>query len=177
MIGRAVLLGLGAALLLGHIGDIHACGDKFLVTSRGTRFQRAGLIRQPASILLYATPGSRLAATVDALSLPAALIKIGYSPTTVGGPDALARALRDGTWDLVLVDLADSGAVRGQGSGARSPALVAVAYDVPGNVMKQARRDHDAVIRKPGRTSAVVDAIDDVLFDRVLRAQSARRSN
>ncbi|MBK5299081.1 MAG: hypothetical protein JJE40_18160 [Vicinamibacteria bacterium] len=178
MTGRLALVALAAASLCVQSGEVIACGDKFLVASRGTRFQRAGLARQPAAILLYANPASRLAATLDALSLPGALIKVGYAPTTVVGADALARAMRERTWDLVLVDLADSDAVRAQRTGRRPPALMAVAYDVPGDVMKQARREHDAVIRKPGRTAAVVDAIDEVLFDRTLRATSdARKGN
>ena len=52
----------GLLLLIGvSSGDVLlACGDKFLVSSRGTRFQRAAVAREPASILIYTNPASEL---------------------------------------------------------------------------------------------------------------------
>ena len=38
--------------------------------------------------------------------------------------------------------------------------MVTVAYDASGTAMAQARRSYDAVIKKPGRSRAVVDAVD-----------------
>ena len=38
--------------------DVLACGDKFLVVSRGTRFERAAKRRQPAAILVFANPAT-----------------------------------------------------------------------------------------------------------------------
>ena len=44
-----------------------ACGDKFLVVGRGTRFQRrATSVRTPA-VLLYAPPASPLPAALDGI--------------------------------------------------------------------------------------------------------------
>lgn len=162
------------ALLAGAIAstgrDLAACGDKFLIASRGTRFQRAGLVRQPAAILIYAPSGSRMAATIDGLAVAGALSKVGYRPTVVATPDAIA-----GAWDLVVVDLADSPAVPRVG-GARPPAVIAVAFDASGATLAQARRDHAAVIRRPGRSRAVVDAVDDVLFERAIRQSGVVRT-
>lgn len=161
-------------MLAGSGADLPACGDKFLVASRGTRFQRAGLVRRPATVLIYAAPASRLAASVESLGVAAALTKVGYTPTVVSTPAGLADAQRQGRWDLVLIDLADTAAVPRAAAG---PAIVAVAYDTAGDALKQARRDHDAVIRRPGRVRIVVDAIDDVLFERALRSSGSRASN
>ena len=51
-----VLLGVCAS------ADLFACGDKFLVISRGTRFQRSATERSAADILIYATSASTLPA-------------------------------------------------------------------------------------------------------------------
>ena len=51
---RKTLLALGILVIYGVTsGELLACGDKFLVASRGTRYQRAGQARQGASILVY----------------------------------------------------------------------------------------------------------------------------
>ena len=53
VVGILVLSGAGPA------SDLLACGDKFLVISRGTRFQRA-IVRRPANVLVYANTTSTL---------------------------------------------------------------------------------------------------------------------
>ena len=51
---RKTLLALGVLFIYGiSSGELLACGDKFLVASRGTRYQRAGQARHGASILVY----------------------------------------------------------------------------------------------------------------------------
>jgi len=160
--------------VLGQVAELAACGDKFLVASRGTRFQRAGLARRPANVLVYATPTGRLTATVSQLGVSDALRKVGYSPTIVTDAGALARELREGHWDLVLVDLADAASVPRAGTAATGPAVVAVAYETTGDVLAQARRSYDGVVRKPGRARAVVDVVDDALFARALRPAAAK---
>jgi hypothetical protein len=45
---------------VGFGGDLLACGDKFLVVNRNTRFKRAGMPRPPAAILVYANPRGNL---------------------------------------------------------------------------------------------------------------------
>lgn len=174
---RCTIWMLAAGLMGTAVTDLAACGDKFLVSSRGTRFQRAGLARQPATVLLFASPSSRLATTLDALGVASALAKVGYTPTRVATAGELARVMREGRIDLVVADLADREAVIAQRSGSSPPAIVAVAYGVSGAALKQARRELDAVIRAPGRSGIVVNAIDDVLFERALRARATARGS
>ena len=51
---RKALLAVGVLFIYGiGSGELLACGDKFLVASRGTRYQRAGQARHGASILVY----------------------------------------------------------------------------------------------------------------------------
>lgn len=163
--------------VLGQAADLVACGDKFLVASRGTRFQRAGLVRRPASVLVYAAPSSRMAGLVAQLGVADALTKVGYRPTVVTESGELVRQLREGRWDLVLVDLADAAALPSAAGSARAPAVVTVAYDTSGQAVAQARRAYDGVIKKPGRSRAVVDAVDDALFARALRPSAGTKSS
>jgi hypothetical protein len=163
--------------VLGQAADLAACGDKFLVASRGTRFQRAGLVRRPASVLVYAAPSSRMAGTIAQLGVADALMKVGYRPTIVTDAGEMARQLREGRWDLVLVDLADAAALPAAGRSLVAPAVVAVAYDASGNALTQARRSYDGVIKKPGRSRAVVDAVDDALFARALRPSAGTKAS
>lgn len=171
---RRVLVGVVlAAAALSAEADVRACGDKFLVNARGSRFQRAGIARQPASVLLYAKPASRLSASLDALAVPAALAKVGYTPVIVADAAALGRELSTGRHALVVVDLQDAAAVgAAAAAGGVGPAVVAVAYDASGAQLKQARREHAAVLRGLKRPASVVDAVDDALFTRALRASA-----
>src|SRR5262245_11386776 len=88
-----------------------ACGDKFLVTSRGSRLQRAAVAREAASILIYANPASELPKVLAGIPVGATLTKAGYLPTTVATSDELETALSRGGWDLVVVGMADAQAV------------------------------------------------------------------
>ena len=93
------------ALTAGWVGtDLLACGDKFLVVSRGTRFERAPSARQHVGILLYANPASAVTKAIASLSVEATLRKAGYRPLLVSSLDEFDKALRSGGWELVVVD-------------------------------------------------------------------------
>jgi len=94
------LLAVGLLVLANAGTDLLACGDKFLVISRGTRFQRAAAARQPANILVYANPASTLPKALEKVMVDATLRKAGYKPTSVSDANALEQALRQGGWFL-----------------------------------------------------------------------------
>ena len=111
---RKTLLAVGVLFIYGiSSGELLACGDKFLVASRGTRYQRAGQARQRRV-------DSRLHARVvhDPQGLRQSLggcdKKAGYRVTWVANANELDQALRQGGWDVLLADLADSPDVRGR---------------------------------------------------------------
>jgi DNA-binding NtrC family response regulator len=132
------------------------------VVSRGTRFQRAAVARKPANILVYANPASTLPKALEKVMVDATLRKAGYNPTSVSDANALEQALRQGGWDLVLADLADSTAVRGQlrGSG---PMVLPVAYNATGSDIAQAKKDYQRVLKGPFKAQSFLEAIDDAL--------------
>ena len=162
---KKILLVVGILILYGiGSGELLACGDKFLVASRGTRYQRAGQARHGASILVYMHPTS---------TIPKAFAKVpedvtkkaGYRVTWVANANELDQALRQGGWDVLLADLADSPDVRGRvkSSGPDAPLLVPVAYGVTGTQIAQAKKDYQRVLKGPIKTYAFLAAIDDAL--------------
>jgi hypothetical protein len=143
--------------------DLSACGDKFLVVSRGTRFQRAALARHPSAILVYANPASSLPKALGSIQVDATLRKAGYRPTSVLTADDLDKALKQGGWDLVLADMTDSSAVRGRLQGNGAPMLLPVIYNAKGAELANAKKDYQRVVKAPLKSEAFLEAIDDAL--------------
>ena len=57
---RKTLLAVGVLFIYGiGSGELLACGDKFLVASRGTRYQRAGQARRARRFSCTCTPRPR----------------------------------------------------------------------------------------------------------------------
>ena len=172
---RSRLLVVGVLLLsgVGASSDLLACGDKFLVVSRGTRFQRAGDARHAASILVYLPATSTLPKAFERVSEDVTK-KAGYRFVNVSNTNELDQALKQGGWDLLLTDLADSQAVRGRVSGASAPLVVPVAYRTTGVELAQAKKDYQRVLKGPIKTYAFLAAIDDALALRAkLRTKTA----
>ena len=162
---RKTLLGVGIlASLAAALGtDLLACGDKFLVSSRGTRFQTAPAARQAARILVYANPASTLPKALEKASVDATLRKAGYQPTSVTGPSELDQALRQGGWDLVVADLADSAALRGRLQGSAAPMVLPVVVGATGSEIAQAKKDYKQVLKGPVKSQSFLEAIDDAI--------------
>ena len=156
------LLLVGLLVLASTGSDLMACGDKFLVMSRGTRFQRA-VARQPANILVYANPSSTLPKALERVMVDDTLRKAGYKPTSVSAPNDLEQALRQGGWDLVLADLNDSAALRARLQASGGPMVVPVVYNATGSEMAQAKKDYLRVLKGPFKSQAFLEAIDDAL--------------
>jgi hypothetical protein len=79
---------LAAMLLAGIVpgSNVLGCGDKFLVFSRGTRYQRAPVSREPSAILIYLDPLSDVSRGLAGVPVDATLRKAGYRPTMVKQP-------------------------------------------------------------------------------------------
>jgi hypothetical protein len=141
MFARRIVL-IVIAVLTATVGthDVVACGDKFLVPSRGARFELSMAVRQRAAILLYAHPQSALASAVTRLSIDPALQKAGYRPTFVAGAGELEQALRRGGWDVVLADVADGPAVTRAVAMGDTPAVLAVVSETKGVDMSRTKK-------------------------------------
>jgi DNA-binding NtrC family response regulator len=100
--------------------------------------------------------------------------KAGYRVTRVENATELDQALRQGGWDVLLADLADSPDVRGrvQSSGPNAPLLVPVAYGVTGTQIAQAKKDYQRVLKGPIKTYAFLAAMDEALAVRQKQLKS-----
>ena len=156
--------------------DLLACGDKFLVISRGTRFQRATIDRPPAKILIFANPASNLPRALEKAKAEETLSRAGYRPLSVSDAAALEQALAQDKWDLVIADLADGGAVRGRLQGrSGAPMVVPVVYRATGGELAEAKRDYLRVVKGPLKSQAFLEAIDDAaaLREKLLQARTS----
>jgi hypothetical protein len=171
---KSRLLVVGMLMFTSTNVDVFACGEKFLVMIRGTRFQRASVARQPANILVYANSASTLPKALEKVKVDDTLRKAGYQPTSVTQASDLEQALRQGGWDLVIADLGDSAALRARFQGADAPMVVPVMYNATGSELAQAKRDYQRVLKGPIKSQSFLEVIDDALaFREKIRTKTA----
>jgi len=162
MIIRRTAAALLLAACAGLSADLFACGDKFLVVSRNTRFKRASAPRTPAAVLIYADPNSSAGKALADVPAEATLRKVGYRPTSVGSAEQLDRALAEGHWDVILADESECEKLRGRLS-SDGAVLVPVLYRATSEQVKQAKKLYPCVLESPAKSQALLDAIDDAL--------------
>jgi hypothetical protein len=141
------------------------CGDKFLNSSRGTRYQKAPIKREPNAILIWANPASELPKGLAGVAPDETLRKVGYQPTTVATAADLDTALNRGGWDLVIVSVADAETVSKRLADKR-PALLPVALNPTDTQMKRAKSEYEVVLRGPVKRASFVSAVDEALAHR-----------
>lgn len=168
----AVLLGVVVAA-----ADLAACGDKFLVPSRGLRFEGPVIDRQSATVLLYGSQGSELDAAFRKLSVETMLRKAGYRPTLVRTQEEFENALLRGGWDVVVVDLADGALIDARVPPAAAPMVLPVAHGVTRVALDDAKKRYRQVLTSPTKARAFLDAIDKAIAARAkARAKASTRA-
>ena len=151
---------IGTVALVAVVGlwmgsDLLACGDKFLVAGRGTRYQRPKNFRA-ASILIYTNPATGLEAALRKVPVESALKREGHRATIVASPDQLSAILASGRFDVVLADSLDAAAVEGLlAKGPDAPTLVAVC---PKDQKKAAAEK--CGLKAPPKERTLLEAID-----------------
>ena len=91
--------------------DLLACGDKFLVAGRGTRYQRPKTARA-ASVLIYADPGSAVAESLRKAKVESLLKLEGHRATKVQTLSELSAVVSSGRYDVILIANSDSANVQ-----------------------------------------------------------------
>jgi len=165
----------------GAIDPLGACGDKYLNLGLGTRYHWSAKERRAAAILIYATPGSELSKLLTSLSVDDAMKKVGYQPTFASSGDQLDAALRTRTWDVVVVDGADTDTV---GPRLRklpgAPQVLPVLTRATKADVKRAEKIYDVVLNTPSKNRAFVEGVDDAMdvhaFEMAEAARAAKRS-
>ena len=160
------LVATTVSLLLAGLGmtePLSACGEKFLMRSRGTRFQRAAPARTSASILIYANPGLNLPKALANVPVDATLRKAGYRPTTVTSQQEFDSAMGRGGWDLVLVDVADSHSVINRAPNSSAPIILPVVFNGTSAELAAVKKQYQHILKAPTKNQSFLDAIDDAL--------------
>ena len=99
-----VMLSVGAV-------DMLACGDKFLIAGRGTRYQRPKNARA-ASLLIYADPASAVAAALKKAKVESLLKLEGHRATKVQTLQELSTIVASGRYDVILTASSDAANVQ-----------------------------------------------------------------
>lgn len=168
------LVALVAAVGLWTGTDLLACGDKFLVAGRGTRYQRPKNARA-ASILIYANPASGLPAILRSVSLESWLKHEGHRSTTVETPEQLSAILAGGRFDVILAASGDAPAVEENLRGVPDAAVV-VAFCVKAGVQEPAvaGKSPSCTLEAPPRERKLLEAIDRAVERRDQNARKAQ---
>lgn len=91
--------------------DMLACGDKFLIAGRGTRYQRPKNARA-ASVLIYTDPASAVAAALKKAKIESLLKLEGHRATKVQTLQELSTIVASGRYDVILTANSDSANVQ-----------------------------------------------------------------
>jgi hypothetical protein len=168
---RSIVRGLIMMTLIAGTATtaVLACGDKFLVPTRGMRFDLPSGARQEATVLVFARPASSLADIFERLSIERALRNAGYRPAIVASSAEFAGMLQQRSWDVVLIDVTD-GPLKDAPQG--SPAVLAVAAHGNGNDLARARPQYAAILKSPSRSQTFIVALDAAIATR----HAARRN-
>jgi hypothetical protein len=159
------------ALLIGLTSThpVLACGDKFLIASRGTRYQKAPVKREPSAILIWANPASELSQALRNVPVDETLRKVGYQPATVASATEFDSALNRGEWDLVIVAIADAEPVSRRLQ-SNSAIVLPVALNATGSQMKQAKVQYEVVLKGPVKRASFLNAVDEALAHKAKRS-------
>jgi hypothetical protein len=151
--------------------DLLACGDKFLVGGRGTRYQRPKNARA-ASVLLYANPSSGLPTALGKMPVEAVLKQQGHRLTTAESLEQLATLLAGGRFDVILAASTVVHAVEGL-LGGKPDAPQVVAFCIKGQPIEE---DVPCAVKAPPKERSLLEAIDKAVerHDRTARQAQAQ---
>ena len=117
---------------VGMTGDLFACGDKFLIGGRGTRYQRPKSARA-ASVLIYADPASAVAVSLKKAKVESLLKLEGHRATNVQTLNQLSTVMSSGRFDVILTANSDSASVQRLVASAPDAAIVVGVDDLVKN--------------------------------------------
>lgn len=173
--------GVGVVALLAAVGlwtgaDLLACGDKFLVVGRGTRYQRPKNARA-ASILIYTNPSTGLQTALHKLPVDSLLKREGHRFTRVETHEQLSAILTGGRFDVVLAASGDAAAVEELlGGGPDAPIVLAVCLKGAGQEKPAAGKGSSCALKGPPKEHSLLESIDKAveLHDRNARKAQIR---
>lgn len=132
--------------------DLLACGDKFLIAGRGTRYQRPKNARA-ASVLIYADSASAMAATIKKAKIESVLKLEGHRATKVQTLQQLSSIMASGRFDVILTANSESANVQRLVQASPDAAVVVAVDDLVKNrslleAIDKAVLQHDHNLKK-----------------------------
>jgi hypothetical protein len=172
MVRRFRLVGVVAALGLCTSADLFACGDKFLVGGRGTRYQRP-IDARAASVLIYANPSSGLSEALGGVRVESLLRQQDHRSTTVETLEQLSSILAGGRFDVILAASGVVSAIQGLLPGSPD-APVVVALCVKGGAAEAGAAP--CRLKGPPKERSLLEEIDKAVaqHDRNVKKSQAR---
>lgn len=104
-------IGVLIVILAVAVPELLACGDKFLIAGRFTRYQRPKNARA-ASVLIYADPASATGATIKKANIETVLKREGHHVITVPTLPDLQTIMSSGHFDVILTANSDLASVQ-----------------------------------------------------------------
>jgi hypothetical protein len=168
---RVLCGGLSLVLAVSSASELLACGDKFLVGGRGTRYQRPKNARA-ASVLLYANPASGLPDALGKLPVESVLKQQGHRLTTAESLEQLATLLSSGRFDVLLAASTVVTAIEGL-LGGKADAPQVVAFCIKGQTVEA---EVPCAVKAPPKERSLLEAIDKAVerHDRIARTSPTR---
>jgi hypothetical protein len=160
------------ALALGSQA-VHACGDKFSLLGRGTRFQQAYAAIHPARILLVVPPKSVKQAAVRDARLKTALKMAGHKVDEVSSAEL--RRVSSGTrYDIILAGRADVSAVTDALlQGTTKPSILAIVEANAPMESPPAGAHADVELKAPQSLPSILRLLDDMMKTRIAKTRLA----
>lgn len=161
------LLGLLVCVCALWFSDAAACGDKFIVGPSGARLEQPNVASMPARILIYRDITSDTTSALRDPELISALKEAGHTPVAADGTQGLEKAVKGGSFDLVLVDYASAQKVRDEiGTAASHPRVVPVLDRTSRHFLSEAKKEFRVVMNVPATVSSVLSTIDKAMSAR-----------
>jgi hypothetical protein len=170
------VLGSITAIFLISVTLAYACGDKLLALNRGLRFQDFSSSRR-ASILMYSHIGSHTSRAINDGQLQSALVKAGHHLQTVTEQNGLDYALKNGQYDLVLVDVTEAHVVQESlGANPSVPVVVPIVYEGTKAETEEVKKRYRCLLKTPDKIGSYLNAIDRALDEKGKRDRAALRA-
>ena len=141
---------------------LHACGSKFLVSSRGARYQRVLASIKPTNILFYWQQDEKTKEedrwNPDAEKM---LVEIGHTVDVTHDADNFLGAARNGDFDVLVVPLDEARRLqREMASLSPDSAVLPILFFPTRSEYSQARREYDVVMKLPTTSPKFLAAIE-----------------
>ena len=156
-----LVVGLGGFAIVSD-ALLHACGSKFLVSSRGARYQRVLASIKPTDILFYWQQNEKTKEedrwNPDAEAM---LEEIGHTVDVTFDADAFLGVANNGDFDVLVVPLDEARRLKREiASSSPNAAVLPILYFPTRSEYSQARKEYDVVMKLPTTSAKFLAALE-----------------